>query len=224
MKDEANDPAFYFGGEVRRERLAVRMSLATLGRKSATTPARYLALNGASGPPLRSSPRDVIRRFPAEPAGSTASTWRAGSGRQPRRGCVTGSRSTSGARSACGSGSRPRSPDCCKPKRSRSRCCGPSTARQASRSSRALSARMSRKVILTRDKAATADVRFLVDEAALRRKTGSTLTMADQPDHLLTLATLPNVTIQVVPQRRARRPYRRLRHRGKAQGHRRGVH
>ena len=31
MKD-ANDPAFYFGGEVRRERLAVRMSLAALGR------------------------------------------------------------------------------------------------------------------------------------------------------------------------------------------------
>jgi Domain of unknown function (DUF5753) len=40
---------------------------------------------------------------------------------------------------------------------------------------------------------------FLVDEAALRRRTASTLIMAGQLEHLLTVAALPNVTIQVVP-------------------------
>ena len=40
---------------------------------------------------------------------------------------------------------------------------------------------------------------FLIDEAALRRRTGSPLIMAEQLDRLLTLAELPNVTIQVVP-------------------------
>lgn len=40
---------------------------------------------------------------------------------------------------------------------------------------------------------------FLVDEAALRRRTGSTLIMADQLERLLTVAVLPNVTVQVVP-------------------------
>ena len=40
---------------------------------------------------------------------------------------------------------------------------------------------------------------FLIDEAALRRRTGSPLIMADQLERLLTLAKLSNVTIQVVP-------------------------
>jgi hypothetical protein len=39
---------------------------------------------------------------------------------------------------------------------------------------------------------------FLIDEAALRRQTGSTLIMAEQLERLLTLGEL-NVTIQVVP-------------------------
>jgi hypothetical protein len=40
---------------------------------------------------------------------------------------------------------------------------------------------------------------FLVDEAALRRRTGSALVMADQLERLLAAAALPNVTIQVAP-------------------------
>ena len=40
---------------------------------------------------------------------------------------------------------------------------------------------------------------FLIDEAALRRHTGSPLIMAEQLERLLTLAELPNVTVQVVP-------------------------
>ena len=58
---------------------------------------------------------------------------------------------------------------------------------------------MARQAILTRDTPAPPMVWFLVDEAALRRRTGSALIMAEQLDRLLTLAALPNVTIQVVP-------------------------
>jgi transcriptional regulator with XRE-family HTH domain len=62
-----------------------------------------------------------------------------------------------------------------------------------------LSARMARQVILTRETPAPPMAWFLVDEAALRRQTGSALVMAGQLQRLLTVAALPNVTIQVVP-------------------------
>lgn len=62
-----------------------------------------------------------------------------------------------------------------------------------------LSARLARQAILTRETAAPPMVLFLLDEAALRRRTGSALIMADQLDRLLTVAALPNVTVQVVP-------------------------
>ena len=58
---------------------------------------------------------------------------------------------------------------------------------------------MSRKVILSRDKPKPPMVWILLDEAALRRRTGSPLVMAEQLDHLLMLASLPNVTLQVMP-------------------------
>lgn len=62
-----------------------------------------------------------------------------------------------------------------------------------------LSARIARQFILTREAPAAPMVWFLIDEAALRRRTGSPLIMADQLERLLTLAKLSNVTIQVVP-------------------------
>jgi hypothetical protein len=62
-----------------------------------------------------------------------------------------------------------------------------------------LDARLARQAILTRETPAPPMVLFLIDEAALRRRTGSALIMADQLERLLTVATLPNVTIQVVP-------------------------
>lgn len=61
------------------------------------------------------------------------------------------------------------------------------------------SARMTRQMILIRETPAPPMVWFLVDEAALRRRTGSALIMADQMERLLTVAELPNVTVQVVP-------------------------
>jgi hypothetical protein len=62
-----------------------------------------------------------------------------------------------------------------------------------------LSGRMARQAILTREVPAPPMAWFLVDEAALRRRTASALIMAGQLEHLLTVAALPNVTVQVVP-------------------------
>ncbi len=62
-----------------------------------------------------------------------------------------------------------------------------------------LAARMARQAILTREMPAAPMVWFLIDEAALRRRTGSPLIMAGQLERLLTVAALPNVTVQVVP-------------------------
>jgi DNA-binding XRE family transcriptional regulator len=62
-----------------------------------------------------------------------------------------------------------------------------------------LTARMTRQAILTREESAAPMTWFLVDEAALRRCTGTPETMAAQLGHLATVAELPNVTIQVVP-------------------------
>ena len=60
-----------------------------------------------------------------------------------------------------------------------------------------LAARMRRQAILTRDNPPTAW--FLTDEAAFSRCVGSPTVMAAQAAHLLAVARLPNVTIQVVP-------------------------
>jgi hypothetical protein len=60
-----------------------------------------------------------------------------------------------------------------------------------------ITARLARQALLTRDEPPT--VWFLVDEAALLRCIGSPQIMAAQCAHLLGVASLPNATIQVVP-------------------------
>jgi hypothetical protein len=60
-----------------------------------------------------------------------------------------------------------------------------------------LAARMKRQAILTREDPPAAW--FLVDEAALRRCVGSPQVMAAQMAHVVAVARLPNVTVQVVP-------------------------
>lgn len=62
-----------------------------------------------------------------------------------------------------------------------------------------LAARMARQAILTREEPAAPMAWFLIDEGALRRCTGTPEIMAAQLNHLITVAGLPNVTIQVVP-------------------------
>jgi hypothetical protein len=60
-----------------------------------------------------------------------------------------------------------------------------------------LAARIKRQAILVRDDPPTAW--FLTDEAALRRHVGSPEIMATQMAHLVAVARLPHITIQVVP-------------------------
>jgi transcriptional regulator with XRE-family HTH domain len=60
-----------------------------------------------------------------------------------------------------------------------------------------LAARMKRQAILTGDDPPAAW--FLADEAALNRRVGSPQVMAAQMTHLVAVARLPNITIQVVP-------------------------
>lgn len=60
-----------------------------------------------------------------------------------------------------------------------------------------LAARMKRQAILTREDPPAAW--FLTDEAALHRCVGSPEVMAAQMTHLIAVARLPNITVQVVP-------------------------
>jgi transcriptional regulator with XRE-family HTH domain len=60
-----------------------------------------------------------------------------------------------------------------------------------------LGARLKRQAILTREDPPAAW--FLVDESALRRRVGSPEIMTVQMTHLLALAQLPSVTVQVIP-------------------------
>jgi uncharacterized protein DUF5753 len=62
-----------------------------------------------------------------------------------------------------------------------------------------LAARMARQAVLTRKDPAAPMAWFLVDEAALRRCTGTAAVVAGQLDRLITVAAFPNVTVQVVP-------------------------
>ena len=78
-----------------------------------------------------------------------------------------------------------------------------------------VAARMARKTILTRDDPAPPIA--LVDEAALRRCTGSASIMAEQVDHLLAVAGLPNYYDSGSTQYRPCRGNRRLRDRRKGE-------
>lgn len=62
---------------------------------------------------------------------------------------------------------------------------------------RRLEFRMARREILTRFR--PVQLRAVIDEAALRRQIGDTKTMSEQFDHLLYMAQLPNIDIQVLP-------------------------
>ncbi|GHC87011.1 transcriptional regulator [Nocardiopsis terrae] len=62
---------------------------------------------------------------------------------------------------------------------------------------RRLEFRMERREILTRFR--PVQLRAVIDEAALRRQIGDTKTMCEQLGHLLYMAQLPNIDIQVLP-------------------------
>jgi len=74
---------------------------------------------------------------------------------------------------------------------------GPSTAEETERR---VTLRMQRQALLTSPDPAR--VWFVIDEAALRRPIGGRQVMRGQLNHLLTVAELPHVTLQIVPFRR----------------------
>ncbi|MFC5180822.1 helix-turn-helix domain-containing protein [Actinomadura harenae] len=63
-----------------------------------------------------------------------------------------------------------------------------------------LQARLKRQDILRREAPAPPTLLFLLDETCLRKPVGSPQVMREQLEHLLVLAALPNVVVQVVPQ------------------------
>ena len=222
MTDDASNPALHFGRELRRARLAAGMTLAQFGRSSATTRARSRALSAASARPPRSSRRCATRLsrprrlvsalLPGQPAvvrdpAVVPQLDRA----RAARGQPADLAAVLAVRAAANRGVRARAAADL-PRRDR-------PSRSPSGSPRGWPAR--------RSSPARHPPRrwcwFLVDEAALRRRTGSALIMADQLEHLLTLAALPNVTIQVVPNVAHAELTGGFAHRGKAEGHRRRI-
>jgi transcriptional regulator with XRE-family HTH domain len=71
----------------------------------------------------------------------------------------------------------------------------PRTDRQINRM---VKMRMARKAVVTRPES-PASVSVVMDESVLRRPAGTATAMAEQLDHLVTMAQRPNVTIRVLP-------------------------
>ena len=199
MTAEPSDPARYFGREVRRARLATRMSLADLGRVIGYDASQVSRVERGTRAVTEKFAEGCDRAFP-ERGG-----WFLGFYRESRRWSATspmfrnwveeheqravslriwqpsslsGLLQTEGFAVAL------------------LRTFPGATSEQIDAR---LAARIARQEVLTREAPAPPMMWFLVDEAALRRRVGSVLSMADQLDRLLTLAELPNVTIQVVP-------------------------
>lgn len=199
MSADASDPARYFGREVRRARLAAQMSLADLGRiigyhasqvsrveRGARAPSENFATGCDKAFPGRGG---WYRRFYLESRQwSAVPPWfrdwieeherRAVSLRIWQPSSLSGLLQTEEFALAL------------------LKTFPGATGAQIDER---LAARIARQAILTREDPAPPISWFLVDEAALRRRIGSALVMADQLERLLTLAELPNVTIQVAP-------------------------
>ena len=198
MTDDTSNPARHFGREVRRARLAAKMTLAEFGRAAGYHPGQISRIERGVRPPTETFAQMCDKVFPErdgwferfyqesrqwaatppwfrnwiehEQHALTLQVW------QPS--------SLSGLLQV-------------KPYAlALLRTFPASTEEQVAER---LAARMARQAILTREEPAAPMAWFLVDEAALRRCTGTADIMATQLDHLATLAGLPNVTIQVVP-------------------------
>jgi transcriptional regulator with XRE-family HTH domain len=199
MSGDASDPARYFGREVRRARLAARMSLADLGR--------IIGYHASQVSRVERGTRAVTEKFAqgCDRAFPERGGWFLGFYRESRRWSATSPMfrnwieeheqravslriwqpsSLSGLLQTEGFAlaflrTFP----------------GVTTDQVDAR----LAARIARQAVLTRELPPAPMAWFLVDEAALRRRVGSAGMMADQLERLLALAVLPNVTIQVVP-------------------------
>ena len=198
MTDDTSNPARHFGREVRRARLAAKMTLAEFGRAAGYHPGQISRIERGVRPPTETFAQMCDKVFPErdgwferfyqesrqwaatppwfrnwiehEQRALTLQVWQPSSlsGLLQVKPYALALLSTFPA----------------------------STEEQVAER---LAARMARQAILAREEPAAPMAWFLVDEAALRRCTGTADIMATQLDHLATLAGLPNVTIQVVP-------------------------
>lgn len=199
MTDDASDPARYFGREVRRARLAARMSLADLGRIIGYSASQVSRVERGTRTPTEKFAQGCDGAFPGRGGWfhrfylesrqwSATPPWfrdwieeherRAVSLRIWQPSSLSGLLQTEGFALAL------------------LRTFPGATGAQVDER---LAARMARQAILTREQPAPPMAWFLVDEAALRRRVESAPIMANQLERLLTLAELPNVTLQVVP-------------------------
>lgn len=199
MSGDTSDPALYFGREVRRARLTARMSLAELGRVTGYHASQVSRVERGSRTPSEKFAQGCDKAFPDRGGWfysfylesrqwSATPPWlrnwvedherRAVGLRIWQPSSLSGLLQTEAFALAL------------------LRTFPGATSEQVKQR---LSARISRKEILTRDKPPPPVACFLVDEASLRRCTGTALIMAEELDHLLALATLPTVTIQVAP-------------------------
>jgi transcriptional regulator with XRE-family HTH domain len=199
MTNDASDPARYFGREVRRARLAAKMSLADLGRIVGYHASQVSRVERGERTPSEKFAQGCDKAF------RDRDGWFYGFYKESQRWSATPPwlRNWVEEHEQCAVRLRIWQPSSLSGLLQTEafalallRTFFGATGEQIEQR---LSARLSRKVIFTRDKPAPPSAWFLVDEAALRRRTGSALVMAEQLEYLLTLAELPNVAIQVVP-------------------------
>src|ERR1700722_11729624 len=194
MSGDASDPARYFGREVRRARLAARMSLADLGRLVGYHASQVSRVERGVRTPSEKFAQGCDKAFPGRGG------WFYGFYRESRQWSATPPwlRNWVEEHERCALSLRIWQPSSLSGLLQTEgfalallRTFPGATGEQIQQR---LSARLSRKVILTREKPAPPMAWFLVDEAALRRCTGTALVMADQLGHLLALVALPHRT------------------------------
>ena len=199
MSDDASDPARYFGREVRRARLAARMSLADLGRITGYHASQVSRVERGTRAVTEQFAQGCDRAFPGRGG------WFHGFYMESRRWSATSPmfRNWIEEHEQRAVSLRVWQPSSLSGLLQTEAFAlallrtfpGATTEQIDAR----LAARIARQTILTREKPPPPMAWFLVDEAALHRRVGSAQIMADQLERMLTLTELPSVTIQVVP-------------------------
>ena len=198
MTDDTTNPARHFGREVRRARLAAKMTLAEFGRAAGYHPGQISRIERGVRPPTETFAQMCDKVFPERDG------WFERFYQESRQWAAT----PPWFRNWIEHEQRALTLQVWQPSSLSGllqikpyalallRTFPASTEEQVAER---LAARMARQAILTREEPAAPMAWFLVDEAALRRCTGTADIMTSQLDHLATLAGLPNVTMQVVP-------------------------
>src|SRR6266571_799152 len=179
MSYGTSNPVRYFGQQVRRARRAAGWTLAVFGQRIGYDPGQISRIENGKGPPTELFARICDRAFPDREGwfrGWVEHEQRAATLRIWQPSVLSGLLQTEDYARAI-------------------LAVNPGVTQD--QVSERLAARLGRQAILARDDPPAAW--FLVDEAALRRRTGSADVMAAQLRHLAGLARLPNITIQVVP-------------------------